>query len=286
MKRQALALGLTLGLISGLVAMDLPAFAKARNRQTQQNDSTYAYVSRVFEKLKAHWEPPAYEQTLTNSMLTFVLNDDGSLYSSKLKTVDADNGSGQRALDFIKSNAPFGKLPAALQGSQLEFKFKIAPDSLQMVSYQVVSKQNKEPVVKYNNPTNGATLGASLFYMAAQAPITGKVTWTTPETQTDAEQSMALYINEVQERIQQGWQLPEGVTSSERAVAYLMIDRDGSLLSASLKQSSGNKIVDQAALKAITASAPFPRVPASALSLPVEIEYVFERVAPEPSDAQ
>jgi TonB family protein len=286
MKRQALAFWLTLGLFSGLAALELPAFAKARHQQAQQNDSTYEYVSRVFDKLKTHWEPPAYEQTLSNSLLTFVLNDDGTLYTSKLKTVDADNGSGQRALDFIKNNAPFGKLPAALQGSQLEFKFKITSDSLQMVSYQVVSKQNKEPVVKYNNPSNGAMLGASLFYMAAQAPITGQVSWQAPETQTDAEQSMTLYVNDVQERIQQEWRLPEGVSSSERAVAYLMIDRDGSLLSASLKQSSGNKAVDQAALSAITSSAPFPRVPASALSLPVEIEYVFERVAPEPSDAQ
>jgi TonB family protein len=127
-------------------------------------------------------------------------------------------------------------------------------------------------------------MGASLFYMSAQAPITGRVSWTSPELQTDSEQSMLQYVDQIQSRIQQNWRLPEGVTSSERAVALLMIDRDGSLLSATLKQSSGNKLVDKAALQAIFGSAPFARVPVDAPSLPVEIEYVFERVAPEPSD--
>jgi TonB family protein len=152
-----------------------------------------------------------------------------------------------------------------------------------MVSYQVVSQQNKEAVVKYNAPTNGAALGASLFYMAAQAPITGQVSWKTPDTKTDSEESMTLYVNEIQDRIQQNWQLPEGVSSPDRAVAYLMIDRDGSLLSATIKQSSGNKQVDKAALNAVIQSAPYGRVPTSAVSLPVEVEYVFERVAPEPT---
>lgn len=286
MKRQALAMALALSLIPGLMAVDVPAFAwgKSKTHQTQNSGSTYEYVAYVFKKLQTHWEPPAYEQTLSPTLLTFVLNDDGSLHSSHLKTISGDNGSGDRALEFVRRNAPFGNFPDNLRGSQLEFKFKIEPDSLHMMSYQVVSQRAKEPVVKYNEPSGGVALGASLFYMAAQGPITGKVSWKEPEVQTDAEQSMTLYIQEIQDRIQQKWQLPEGLTSSERAVAYLMIDRDGSLLSATLKQSSGNKAVDRAAIEAIMASAPFSRVPESALSLPVEVEYVFERVAPEPSD--
>lgn len=283
--KRILTLSLVLGLLSGGSVSPVPAWGKQKNTASSYKaDSTYEYVSRVFSKLQSHWEPAAYEQMVSNTLLTFVLNEDGTIASTKLQGTENDHGTGERALSYIRQQAPFGRFPDTLQGSQLEFKFKIAPESLQMVSYQVVPPQKREAVVKYNEPINGAAMGASLFYMSAQAPITGRVSWTSPELQTDSEQSMLQYVDQIQSRIQQNWRLPEGVTSSERAVALLMIDRDGSLLSATLKQSSGNKLVDKAALQAIFGSAPFARVPVDAPSLPVEIEYVFERVAPEPSD--
>ena len=275
--------------VIGPATSALAADPQVKIQKIQKNDSVYEYVSHVFEKLQAHWEPGAYEQTLSNALLTFVLNPNGTIASSQLQTVAGDNDSGQKALQYVKQNAPYGKFPASLQGEQLVFRFKIMPTSLQMVSYQAVPQQSKtkDVVVKSNLPIDGTMMGASLFYMGAQAPsLNGKVSWNNPDTQNEAELSMQGYVDEVEKQIQQKWTLPEGAISSERAVALLMIDRDGSLLSATLKQSSGNKVVDQAALNAVTQSAPFARVPQSALSLPVTIEYVFERVAPEPSEPQ
>lgn len=284
-----ISLALTLALMAGVaVSMPLAAVAKKATQPTERSqkvDSTYEYVYRVFDKLQTHWEPPAYDQTLDNALLSFTLNPDGKLASSQFKALTEGNGSAERALEFIKKNAPYGPFPATLQANQLEFKFKITPTSLQMISYEIVNPQQKQVVSANNLPIDGQQKGASLFYMVAQPTLSGKVTtWKDPAAQTSMEQSMTTYVNEVQDQIQQKWQLPEGVVSSERAVALLMIDRDGSLLSTTLKQSSGNPVIDKAALNAIMQSAPFTRVPAVAPSLPVEIEYVFERVAPEPSD--
>ncbi len=271
MKTAFLSLKVRKSLLVSLIACLAPlsGFAKPV-------DSSYAYVSSVFDKLQSHWETQAYDQRLSaNSLLTFTLTEDGYLLSSHLDAAQPGNESSQAVLTFLKNNAPFGHFPAGLSGNQLEFKVKLAPGSLQMLGYQILNKtDNKDQLITYASPTVAQPV--SLFYARALPVTPGKV-WDKPETQTDDEKAMADYVNEVQEQIRQNWRLAQDY-KFERTVALVMIDRDGSLLSAQLKQSSGDKLVDKAALNAIITAGPFPKAPATVKSLPVTIEYVFDPV--------
>lgn len=249
-----------------LLSLMLPLAAVAKGP-----DSTYAYVSRVFDKLQAHWEEQVYANQLSDNLLTFVLDEDGGLHSSGLNA-GANTDSGRAILAYLKQNAPFGRFPAGLQGSQLEFKFKLASGSLQMVSYQLLTRPNKDSVIAFANPVANQPQPVSLFYTRVGAP--GKV-WDKPAAATDAEVSMEAYVEQVRQQVKSNWALPQDYPF-QRTIAVLMIDRDGTLLGSSLKQSSGDATVDKAALNAINASGPFPAAPTNVPSLPITIEYIFE----------
>lgn len=241
-------------------------------------DSTYGYVSAVFDKLQGHWEKQAYEKRVeANSLLTFTLNEDGSLNASHLDAGQSPSESSREILEFLKQYAPFGQFPTNLTGSQLEFKVKLTPGSLQMLGYQLVEPKKADTIVAYAAPTTAQPV--SLFYARALPVTPGKV-WDKPDTVTDDEQAMASYVAEVQEQIRRNWRLAQDY-KFERTVAMVMIDRDGSLMSAQLKQSSGDKTVDRAALNAIYTAGPFPQAPSGVKSLPITIEYIFDPVLVE-----
>lgn len=246
--------------------LPLAAWAKAP-------DSTYAYVSRVFDKLQAHWEEQVYANQLTDNVLTFVLDEDGGLHSSGLN-VGANTDSGRAILSYLKSNAPFGRFPVSLQGSQLEFKFKLDAGSLQMVSYQLLPKPNKDAVIAFASPVANQPQPVSLFYTRVGVP--GKV-WDKPASASGTADAMTSYVEQVRQQVKSNWQLPQDY-HFQRTIAVLMIDRDGTLLGSSIKQSSGDATVDKAALNAINTAGAFPVAPANVPSLPITIEYIFEPV--------
>jgi TonB family protein len=249
-------------------------------KASQTADSATAYVAAVFDKMQHHWEEQAYENRLTaNSLLTFIVDEDGTLTASHVDANTAGQIAAQELVSFLKQNAPFGHFPSNLTGSQLEFKVKLTPGSLQMLGYQVVEHKVNEQVITYASPT---TAQPTPLYYARAIPVTPGKVWDKPDTQTNDEKAMADYVNQVQEQIRKNWRLAEDYKFN-RTVAMLMIDRNGSLLGAQLKQSSGDKTVDKAALNAIYTAGPFPKAPANVQSLPVMIEYIFDPVM---TDAQ
>jgi TonB family protein len=267
------------------------------NKRFGRNDTTYQYVAGVFDKLQAYWEKQAYEQRLTaNALLSFALDDEGRLIASKLDTPAGSqsgltpvgpeassekDAAGTDALAFLKQSAPFGRLPETLAGSRLEFTFKLAPGSMQMISYKVVESPRTDAVLSYAAPVTPTPPAASLFYArvvdTVEAPKVGKV-WDKPDSRTSDEEAMDQYIEGVRERIRQQWKQPENAVSFAPVTALLQIDRDGSLLSATLTQSSGSKAIDKAILNTIYEAAPFKDAPDDIKSLPVTLEYVFEPV--------
>lgn len=255
-------------IMAAATALLLPCvvFAKAP-------DSTYGYVSSVFDKLQIHWEQQAYANQLENSTLTFVLDENGNLQSSGLDA-GANTDSGRAILAYLKHNTPFGQFPAGMQGSQLQFKFRLTPGSLQMVSYQLQPRNEENSVIAYANPVTNQSRPVSLFYTRVGAP--GKV-WDNPKKQASADQAMSDYVDLVRQQVRDHWKLPQDYVF-QRTIAILMIDRDGTLLGASLKESSGDKVVDRAALDAIYTAGQFPQAPANVPSLPVTIEYIFQPV--------
>jgi TonB family protein len=256
----------SLALAACVITLPLTAFAKAP-------DSTYGYVSSVFEKLQTHWEEQAYANQLTDNTLSFVLNEDGSLHSSALD-VGANTDSGRAMLAYLKKNAPFGPFPTGLQGSQVQFNFKLASGSMRMLSYQLMPRPSRDSVIAFATPVSNQPQPVSLFYTRVGAP--GKV-WENSAKPGNSEDTMTGYVEQVRQQVKNNWKLPQDYVF-QRTIAVLMIDRDGSLLGASLKESSGDTTVDKAALNAILTAGQFPKAPANVPSLPVTIEYIFEPV--------
>lgn len=261
----------------------LAGWAKKGPVTYKSNDSTYQYVATVFDTLQSHWEKQSYEQRLeANSTLQFTLQEDGTLSNSELTAGRDDNGAGKEVLAYLKQHAPFGTFPPNMGGNRLEFNFKLTPGSLQMVSYRVLEDKNKkDSVITYGAPSSPAPAVSSLFYARVvdtiETPKVGKV-WENQDVKTSDEDAMNEYVSSVQSRIQDKWQQPGEALSFAPTVAMIQIDRDGSLLSANVKQSSGSKAIDTAILKTISEAGPFTGVPKNVQSLPVTIEYVFEPV--------
>ncbi len=243
----------------------IPAVSFAR-----KVESLYEYVHNVFSRLQINWEEQTYEKRLSNSLLTFTLNEDGKIVASNLEKSPDDQGSAQEAMNYLKESAPFGRLPEHLRGSQLEFKFKFTPESLQMMGYQVLDEKRK--------PTMPSPVSFSTDYGHLNEPGARRQwqPWDAPEQQTEGEQAMAAYVDEVETRIRAKWELPEEQPFQRRAVALIQIDRDGSLLGAHIKESSGDKTIDKLALKAIFDAGPFQPVPTAFKTLPVQVEYIFD----------
>lgn len=269
----ALCLSLSLNSIARSKATT-PTKASVPNLQESNKNATlYGYVAKVFDKLQSNWEYHAFANQTAEAMLTFILNEDGSLESSGLNQ-GTNTNAGQELLDYLKSQAPFGAFPVTVKGTQLEFKFKLADDSLQMLSYQLLPPRAQNSVVVFATPVPNQPQPVSLFYTRVGTP--GRI-WENPSKLTADDQAMSAYIAQVQEQIKASWQLPEDYMF-QRTIATLMIDRNGTLLSATIKSSSGDITVDKAALSAIYSAGKFPVAPINVPSLPVTIDYIFEPV--------
>lgn len=68
------------------------------------------------------------------------------------------------------------------------------------------------------------------------------------------------YMNKVREKISHSWRSPEVSTKCKVTISFL-IEASGKIKTVSLKKSSGNKIVDDAALAAIKRAGPFDPLP-------------------------
>ncbi len=239
-------------------------------------DTAYEYVLNVFEKLQNNWESQAYGSRMANSELTFVVNNQGQLVSSQVATdLNVDPTLAKEALAFLKNAAPFGAFPGSIQENQLEFHFKLDPASLQMTSYRLLPENRESSVIAFDPAY------AFLAMVDTKKPVSQKLGKgiSQPGGETQLAEAMSVYVGQVQEQIKAHWRLPQDYVF-QRVVANIMIDRDGSLLSAMVKESSGDKTVDRAAMQAIQSAAPFNRVPDSVRSLPVQIQYIFDPQQP------
>lgn len=259
------------------------AFSETRKALPKIEESTTVYVSSVFDKLQADWENASRASSsdsgkLPNGVIVFTLNEDGKLQPG------ASSPDQENALAFIKQNAPFPAFPKALSGSKLEFKVQLAPNSLQMLGYKIVERQSEEPLITYAAPT--ASQPVSMYYTRILPMTQGRIVDTPHQSKmgqannhsnSEADTNMENYIATVQEQIRKNWRLAEDYRFN-RTVAMLTIDRDGSLLGANLKQSSGDELVDKAALNAIYTAGPFPKAPENIPFLPITIQYIFDPV--------
>ena len=89
------------------------------------------------------------------------------------------------------------------------------------------------------------------------------------------EPDFAPYMNEIQSAIKKNWTPPKG-NESKRAVVLFSVARDGRLLNVKIKNSSGIKEVDDAAIKAVKLTSPFKPLPSGFKGDKVDIQFTFD----------
>jgi len=78
-----------------------------------------------------------------------------------------------------------------------------------------------------------------------------------------ADFSYAGYLRQVLQKVQGEWQRQNQVHEpSQKPLVFVEIQRDGSILTPKIEQTSGNQLYDQAALRAVVAASPFLPLPA------------------------
>jgi TonB family protein len=82
------------------------------------------------------------------------------------------------------------------------------------------------------------------------------------------------YMVDLQRRIKHCWFPPKGDVT-RKVVVIMAINRDGTLGSANISQSSGSALMDESAMTAVQQAAPFRPLPAASPSH-VDIEFTFD----------
>jgi TonB family protein len=84
------------------------------------------------------------------------------------------------------------------------------------------------------------------------------------------------YIRQLSAKVDERWRRPPLITPERSVMIYFEIDRDGQIRgSAKVKQSSGNELYDQAALRAIVEASPFPPLPRELTEQYLKVNYEF-----------
>lgn len=83
------------------------------------------------------------------------------------------------------------------------------------------------------------------------------------------------YMKDLQQAIKKNWIPPKGKESKHVVVAF-SIARDGRLLNLNIKNSSGNKEVDERAIKAVKLTFPFKALPSDFKGDKVDIHFTFD----------
>lgn len=92
---------------------------------------------------------------------------------------------------------------------------------------------------------------------------------------TQSEPDFKPFMKNLQEKIKRNWNPPQ-VNSAQKVVVKMKIAKDGQLLSVNIIKSSGVQIVDNAAMYAVRASAPFNPLPADCKEPSVDVEFTFD----------
>ena len=74
-------------------------------------------------------------------------------------------------------------------------------------------------------------------------------------------QAISLYAGAIKDKIYSNWDVPLGLAIRKKIVVSFMLFRVGTIDSPRMVQSSGNKKLDNLAMKAIFDSEPFPPFP-------------------------
>lgn len=90
-----------------------------------------------------------------------------------------------------------------------------------------------------------------------------------------ADADFGPFMSDLQKRIKRNWTPPRG-TESQQVKLLFEVSRDGRLMKVEVAESSGNNIADEAAVRAVQASAPFRPFPPEVRDEVLPIEFTFD----------
>lgn len=83
------------------------------------------------------------------------------------------------------------------------------------------------------------------------------------------------YMNNVRDKIQKSWAPPE-VLEEGHATVIFKVDKSGNVISSYIKESSGNRLYDEAALMSVHKAAPYTNFPQNASREYITVMYSFD----------
>ena len=109
-----------------------------------------------------------------------------------------------------------------------------------------------EKTAEPSRPPESASLGAP----------TGSVTGSGALTLDVSDFPYAWYLRQVLQKVEQEWQRQNQPNEpQQKPQVYVEIQRDGSIRAPAIAKSSGHSYYDNAALRAVLAASPFPKLP-------------------------
>jgi TonB family protein len=84
------------------------------------------------------------------------------------------------------------------------------------------------------------------------------------------------YMADLQRRVYSHWNAPKDLDPLKNTVVSFKVNKDGTVLDLKVKRSSGTKLFDDAALKAVLEAAPFRSLPDPSVG-DVDIEFTFNK---------
>ena len=112
---------------------------------------------------------------------------------------------------------------------------------------------------------------------AALGAPTGSVTGAGALTLDVSDFPYAWYLRQVLQKVEQEWQRQNQPNDPpQKPQVYVEIQRDGSIKSPAIHKSSGNSFYDNAALRAVMAASPFPKLPDDWTKPSLRILFTFD----------
>ena len=96
-----------------------------------------------------------------------------------------------------------------------------------------------------------------------------------------AKDTQYQYIMKLQDKVEKNWSPPKDVKLKEVPVVSFILHKDGKITDVKLKTSSGNKQIDDLAVKTIKKSAPFAKLPKNVDADVIDFDFRFEFYHPE-----
>jgi len=207
-----------------------------------KNKNILNYYFRGLQKeILDRWEPQDYD-VQRETVVKIKINRDGS-NASQNNSYDVIKSSGSTEFDDSTWKAirdPLEPLPDAYKGKYLNINiiFNCVP---------------KNPKKNFDKPE--------------------KITQN--QTNNEADTDFGPYMKNLQNKIKTNWHPPKG-DSSKKVIVLFKLDKDGTVLSSKIKESSGDEETDNAALKAISVSSPFDPLPQSFKENNVDVQFTFD----------